>query len=290
MAIRVHLPPVGAQGGSSVTAVSLTSIPKSSLTLPSTTAAPHGRIQPRNPADKQRGGDAPKCAHENPPGSKFCNNCGHNLVAGVIPSPPTSPAEPMPLQRDVRDLIPADYAATLKSARASQAMVGERRIVTILFCDVTGSSAAAKQLDPEEWAEVMNQIFEHMILPVYQYECTVARMMGDAILAFFGVVVAHEDDPQRAVLAGLDITARIKRFKEQIRDRWGVAVDVRVGIDTGLVMVGQVGNNLQMEYTAQGDAINIAARMEQTAVQQRTLSSLRPQPGKVMLQFRRIRI
>ena len=82
---------------------------------------------------------------------------------------------------------------------------GERRIVTILFCDVKGSTSMAEQLDPEEWAEIMNNAFEYLIKPVHDYEGTVARLMGDAILAFFGAPLAHEDDPQRAILAGLEI-------------------------------------------------------------------------------------
>ena len=93
-------------------------------------------------------------------------------------------------------------------ARASHGIEGERRIVTVLFCDVAGSTAMAEQLDPEEWAEIMNEAFEFLTVPVHRYEGTVARLMGDAILAFFGAPLAHEDDPQRAVLTGLDIVVR----------------------------------------------------------------------------------
>ena len=99
-------------------------------------------------------------------------------------------------------------------------MVGERRIVTMLFCDVKGSTAAAGKLDPEDWAQIMNGVFEYMIRPVYKYEGTVARLMGDAILAFFGAPVAHEDDPQRAILAGLDIIEGFKPYKEKILGDW----------------------------------------------------------------------
>ena len=144
-------------------------------------------------------------------------------------------------------------------------MQNERRVVTILFCDVKGSTAAAEQLDPEEWTDIMNGAFEHMIRPVYQYEGTVARLMGDAILAFFGAPVAHEDDPQRAILAGLGIVSGIQAYRTQVKREWGIEFDVRVGINTGLVVVGEVGSDLRMEYTAMGDAINLAARMEQTA-------------------------
>ncbi|MDX1614090.1 MAG: adenylate/guanylate cyclase domain-containing protein [Candidatus Promineifilaceae bacterium] len=166
----------------------------------------------------------------------------------------------------VQRFIPQDLADKLEAARRAGAMSGERRLVTILFCDVMGSTAAAEQLDPEEWTEIINGAFEHMIRPVYRYEGTVARLMGDAILAFFGAPIAHEDDPQRAILAGLEIVDGIRSYRETVETRWHIDIDVRVGINTGLVVVGAVGSDLRMEYTALGDAINVAARMEQTAV------------------------
>ena len=137
--------------------------------------------------------------------------------------------------------------------------------MSMLFCDVTGSTAAAESLDPEEWAEVINGAFEHLIAPVYRYEGTLARLMGDAILAFFGAPIGHEDDPQRSVLAGLDIIRAIGPYRDEVKRKWGLDFDVRVGINTGLVVVGEVGSDLRVEYTALGDAINVAARMEQTA-------------------------
>jgi len=170
--------------------------------------------------------------------------------------------------------IPAELMKKLESARSKGDMEGERRVVTMLFCDVKGSTAAAETLDPEEWSEIINGAFEHMIKPVYTYEGTVARLMGDGILAFFGAPLAHEDDPQRAVLAALDIVTDITPYREQIRQEWGIDIDVRIGINTGLVVVGAVGSDLRMEYTALGDAINLAARMEQTAV-----------PGTIQIAF-----
>jgi len=202
----------------------------------------------------------PNCKHENPEGSKFCNNCGSRLDQAIQQDPAPPAAGPL------SNLIPTEYAARLEAARATQAMVGERRIVTMLFCDIAGSTSAAEQFDPEDWAEIINQAFEIMIRPVLKYEGTVARLMGDAILAFFGAPIAHEDDPQRAILAGLEIAAAFQPYRRRVLERWQVDFDVRVGINTGLVMVGQVGSDMQMEYTALGDAINLAARMEQTAV------------------------
>ncbi len=123
----------------------------------------------------------------------------------------------------------------------------------------------AEHLDPEDWAEIMNEAFGYLTEPIVRYGGTVARLMGDAILAFFGAPTAHEDDPLRAVLAGLDIVNGIKTFRESISSEYDLDFNVRVGINTGVVVVGEMGTALAGEYTAMGDAVNLAARMEQTA-------------------------
>ena len=244
----------------------------------------------------------PRCSRRVRSHAKFCDRCGFALGtqvqgegafaqqqplvekrAPVTPPAATTAAAPetevAPQAETVQqealaqrsdgsplaEFIPQALRKKLEAARSSGDMVGERRIVTMLFCDVKGSTAAAEQLDPEEWTEIINGAFEHMIKPVYTYEGTVARLMGDSILAFFGAPLAHEDDPQRAVLAGLDIVAGIVPYRERIRQTWGIDFNVRIGINTGLVVVGAVGSDLRMEYSALGDAINLAARMEQTA-------------------------
>ncbi|MCH7663735.1 MAG: AAA family ATPase, partial [Chloroflexi bacterium] len=161
--------------------------------------------------------------------------------------------------------IPADYATKLEAARAQRAMQGERRVLSILFCDVVGSTSMAEKLDPEDWAEIMDDAFDHLIAPIFRYEGTVARLMGDGLLAFFGAPIAHEDDPKRAVLAGLAIQQEIKPFCKRVKKEFGLEFNVRVGINTGTVVVGEIGSDLKMEYTAMGDAINLAARMEQSA-------------------------
>jgi class 3 adenylate cyclase len=167
--------------------------------------------------------------------------------------------------RGLDKFIPRELLRKFEAARANEAMVGERRVITMLFCDVKGSTAAAEKIDPEVWTDIMNGIFEYMIRPIYKYEGTVPRLMGDAILAFFGAPIAHEDDPQRAVLAALEIQEGIKPYQEQVKLKHGLEFGLRVGINTGLVVVGEIGSDLRMEYTAIGDAINLAARMEQTA-------------------------
>jgi class 3 adenylate cyclase len=161
-----------------------------------------------------------------------------------------------------------DMAATGPSetvGRAPASSRGERRTITVLFADIVNSTGLAEGLDPEDWTEIMNDAFQHLTAPVRRYDGNVARLMGDGILAFFGAPVSHEDDPQRAVLAGLDIIAAVRGFGEGIKRRHGLDFDVRVGISTGPVVVADVGSAVATEYTAMGDAVNIAARMQQTA-------------------------
>lgn len=200
-----------------------------------------------------------ECGTAAPAGARFCPQCGHRFSA---PSPSPAPAPEPPR---LTQYIPKELMEKLEAARSTGGMLGERRIVTMLFCDVQGSTAAAGQLDPEEWAEIMKGAFQYLIAPIYRYEGVLARLMGDAILAFFGAPIGHEDDPQRAVLAGLEILESIRPYRAEIRQKWGIEFDVRVGINTGLVVVGEMGSDLRVEYTAMGDAINLASRMEQTA-------------------------
>jgi class 3 adenylate cyclase/tetratricopeptide (TPR) repeat protein len=209
--------------------------------------------------------NCPKCQTSNPEAAKFCMNCGNSL-APVMPTPEEGIRNPQVINQSLDKFIPRELMTKFEAARAQDAMVGERRVITMLFCDVKGSTAAAEKVDPETWTDIMNGIFEFMIRPIYKYEGTVPRLMGDAILAFFGAPIAHEDDPQRAVLAGLEIQEGIKAYAEEIRLKHGLEFALRVGINTGLVVVGAIGSDLRMEYTAIGDAINLAARMEQTAV------------------------
>ena len=197
--------------------------------------------------------------------------------ASAAPAVPVAPSAPFSMKQPpspdasasgspLEKFVPEALKRKLQAAQDRGDMVGERRVVTMLFCDVKGSTAAAQHLDPEEWTEIINGAFEHMIRPIYDYEGTVARLMGDGILAFFGAPLAHEDDPHRAVLAGLDIHTYFAPYREKISRDWGIDINVRVGINTGLVVVGAVGSDLRMEYSALGDAINLAARMEQTAL------------------------
>ena len=197
----------------------------------------------------------PVCEHSVEPDARFCSNCGSALADQ--PGPES--------ERGLSRYVPDTLLRKMRAARAGGAMRGERRTVTMLFADIQGSTAAAERLDPEEWAEIVNGAFEHLIAPVYRYEGTLARLQGDAVLAFFGAPIAHEDDPIRAVHVGLEMLESIHGYAADVKRRTGVPVAIRVGINTGLVVVGEVGSDLRVEYTALGDAINVAARMEQTA-------------------------
>jgi class 3 adenylate cyclase len=223
----------------------------------------------------------PNCSTTNDPGARFCQNCGTKLQdaetqasafadtsALVRPGGVTQQSAPLAAQNTLDRLqqyIPKELLVKLEAARSRHALTGERRIATILFCDVVGSTALAEGLDPEEWAEIMNEAFGFLIAPVYRYEGTLARLMGDAILAFFGAPIAHEDDPQRAILAGLDIVEGCRTFAAKVKKERGLDFEVRVGINTGFVAVGEVGSDLRVEYTAMGDAVNQAARMQTAA-------------------------
>ncbi|HEX6287110.1 MAG TPA: adenylate/guanylate cyclase domain-containing protein, partial [Acidimicrobiia bacterium] len=196
------------------------------------------------------------------PDDRFCRNCGNPLGEDASSSEPTPVAR---AEEDLSRYLPEELLAKMRSARDGHAMEGERRTVTMLFADVQGSTSSAEQLDPEDWADIMNGLFERLIAPIYRYEGTLAQLRGDAVLAFFGAPIAHEDDPVRALRAGLEIVAATAGYSETVEKRWGVPAHVRVGIHTGLVVVGAMGSDLRVEYTALGDAINVAARMEQTA-------------------------
>ncbi|HSL81876.1 MAG TPA: adenylate/guanylate cyclase domain-containing protein, partial [Thermoanaerobaculia bacterium] len=171
----------------------------------------------------------------------------------------------------------ADYARFCHQCggalEAARPVEGERKLVTVLFADVVDSTAMAEGLDPEQFAEVMNGAFAFMSAAVVKYGGTVARLMGDAVLAFFGAPVAHEDDAERAVRTGLMIRADARAYARAAEQRHGIEFRVRVGINTGLVIAGEMGAEGRTEYTAMGDATNVAARLQDLAAPDTVLVS-----------------
>ncbi len=157
-------------------------------------------------------------------------------------------------------LLPRHLAERAVSGR--QALEGERKLVTILFADVVGSTEMASELDPEDVVDILNGLFEHWVTAVHRYEGTVDKFLGDGMLALFGAPLMHEDDPRRAVLTALQIRDATTSYNRTLAD---ISIDVRVGLNTGTVIVGNVGADARMEYTAIGDAVNVAQRVEASA-------------------------
>jgi len=225
----------------------------------------------------------PNCGGEYPEGAKFCMDCGARLPVlcaqcgtalpararfclecGAEVGMPAPVAASANVAERLQRLVPREFAERLLATRGQ--MAGERRIVTMLFSDVKGSTLMAERLDPEDVLEIMDGAFDVLIEPITRYEGALARLMGDGILAFFGAPIAHEDDAERACRAALDILERAGEYAARLEAERGISgFNVRVGIHTGLVVVGEVGSDLRVEYTAMGDAVNTASRMEEAA-------------------------
>jgi len=156
---------------------------------------------------------------------------------------------------------PAPLVEKMRSAK----LTGERKPVTALFADVVGSTTLAEQMDPEDWTQIINEAFDLMSQAVFHYEGTIAQLQGDAMLAFFGAPIAHEDDPERAVRAALEMIERVGEYATQLKQTQGIDFRIRAGINSGPVIVGNVGSDLRYEYTALGDAMNVAARVQTAA-------------------------
>jgi len=158
--------------------------------------------------------------------------------------------------------VPKDMADRILSSRSS--LQGERKQVTVLFADVAGFTQLSEKLDPEEVHDLIRPALDIMADEIHAYEGTVSQFTGDGLMALFGAPLAHEDDPQRAIYAALAMQPRLQEYGEKLKPR-GLELTMRIGINTGLVMVGSVGDDLAMEYTALGDTVNLASRMESSA-------------------------
>jgi class 3 adenylate cyclase/predicted ATPase len=219
----------------------------------------------------------PQCEFENRPQAKFCEecaaplartcaNCGTQLSATAKFCPecahPVAGTQP-------RFTSPGAYTPkhlAEKILTSASALEGERKQVTVLFADMKGSMELMADRDPEEARKLLDPILEHMMEAVHRYEGTVNQVMGDGIMALFGAPLAHEDHAVRACYAGLRMQESVKRYAEGVRRTEGIPIQIRVGLNSGEVVVRSIGSDLKIDYTAVGQTTHLAARMEQMAM------------------------
>ena len=222
----------------------------------------------------------PRCQHENPAGAKFCEECAAPLVRGCSNcgaqlsstakfcsacAHPAGPAIPLVSQRfgAPETYTPKYLAERILNSKA--ALEGERKQVTVLFADLKGSLELLADRDPEQAHELLDPVLERMMEAVHRYEGTVNQLMGDGVMAVFGAPLAHEDHGVRACYAALDMQTAIRRYADEMWRAHGIRVQIRVGLNSGEVVVRAIGNDLHMDYTAIGQTTHLAARMEQLA-------------------------
>jgi len=216
----------------------------------------------------------PRCDVEAPPGSRFCGQCGARLgevaAPATVPVPP--PARPAPARGTPAAAIeprrPSAYTPKHladKILRNRSALEGERRVVTVLFADVAGFTALAEKLDPEDVHAIVDRCFELIAAEIHRFEGTINQYTGDGVMALFGAPIAHEDGPRRAVHAALGIQRALREYAGELRSTRGFGIAMRIGLNTGPVVVGRIGDDLRMDYTAVGDTTNLAARVQQIA-------------------------
>jgi class 3 adenylate cyclase/tetratricopeptide (TPR) repeat protein len=223
----------------------------------------------------------PQCSHENPAGARFCNNCG-TALAGVCracghanapgsrfcsncgqPLGPPETGTPPARFESPGGYTPPHLAQRILASR--RAIEGERKQVTVLFADTKGSMELLADRDPEDARRLLDAVLERMIDAVHRYEGTVNQVMGDGIMALFGAPIAHENHAVRACYAALRMQEEVGRYGDEMQRTLGVPVQIRVGLNSGEVVVGSIGSDLRMEYSAVGQTTHLAARMEQMA-------------------------
>jgi class 3 adenylate cyclase/tetratricopeptide (TPR) repeat protein len=198
----------------------------------------------------------PSCGFENPPGFRFCGSCAKPLLSETS-------AKPSPSIRDPRSYTPKHLADKILVSRG--AVEGERKQVTVLFADIERSMELAEQVDAEEWHRILDRFFAILAEGVHRFEGTINQFTGDGIMALFGAPIAHEDHARRCCYAALHLSEALRRYGEELKRTLGLGFSVRMGINSGEVVVGRIGDDLRMDYTAQGHAVGLAARMQQLA-------------------------
>jgi predicted ATPase/class 3 adenylate cyclase len=208
----------------------------------------------------------PACAQPVREASRFCDACGHKLdqpasAPAAQPAPAASIADH--LAQRFAGYTPRHLADKILTSRA--ALEGERKLVSVLFADCAGFTAVSTRLDPEDLHAVMDGCFQNLVDVVHRYEGTINQFTGDGVMALFGAPIAHEDHAVRAIAAALGIQRAAREYSETLEKERGFALSMRIGLNTGPVVVGRIGDDLRMDYTAQGETVNLAARLQANA-------------------------
>ena len=201
-----------------------------------------------------------QCGTELRAGARFCDACGAPIGTAAAATAPPRPDRP---GRDPRTYTPKHLADRILTSRT--AIEGERKQVTVLFADVTGSMELAEQVDPEEWHRILDRFFEILTEGVHRYEGTINQYTGDGVMALFGAPISHEDHAHRACYAALHLVEELRRFAQELKRERGLTFATRIGLNSGEVVVGKIGDDLRMDYTAQGRVVGIAARLQTLA-------------------------
>src|SRR5512137_1128934 len=205
----------------------------------------------------------PSCGAPLRSGARFCGACGKRLGEPAA-GPPPDPATPPPAYRSPVGAYTPRHLAD-KILRSRSALEGERRQVTVLFADIAGFTTLAERLDPEDVHRIVDRCFELITAEVHRFEGTINQYTGDGVMALFGAPIAHEDSPRRAAHAALAIQRTLRDYDRELQAQRGLHVQMRIGLHTGPVVVGKIGDDLRMDYTAVGDTTNLAARLQQNA-------------------------
>jgi class 3 adenylate cyclase len=193
----------------------------------------------------------PHCGRANPPQFKFCGDCGHPL--DQLPASSVDYSTP-------QSYTSKHLADKILTSRSS--IEGERKLVTVLFADVANFTSLSEKLDPEEVHQIMDGCFKILMDEIHKYEGTINQFTGDGVMALFGAPVAHEDHAHRACHAALSIQKALGEYGEKVARDYGIEFKMRIGLNSGPVIVGVIGDDLRMDYTAVGDTTNLASRME----------------------------
>ncbi len=200
------------------------------------------------------------CGFNNPPGMRFCGQCGTRLPESLPAAAATTTAAPAFSPERLGVMMGADLLERFQQAGLEAA--GQRRNVTVLFADIAGYTPLSEQLDNEDVYNLIQQYLASLVNAVYKYEGTVDKFTGDGIMALFGAPITHENNAELAVRAALEMQSEVARLSADLEARLGVGVRIRVGLHSGSVIVGSMGSNMLMNYTAIGNTVNLASRLQ----------------------------